>query len=114
MFIDTEVPPAHRLRADAGGLSAVHPVATVHLQGLTSAGVEELVQGWPNAPADLVPQLCRLTDGNPLFLDELLRQFGYREAEQNEQGDAPVPPNLSPTEAIRELVARALRACPKT
>ena len=44
---------------------AVHPVATVHLQGLRSEAVEELVQEWPNAPADLVPQLCRLTDGNP-------------------------------------------------
>ena len=44
------------------------------------------MQGWPNAPADLVPQLCRLTDGNPLFLDELLRQLGYREAEQSRGG----------------------------
>ena len=71
------------------------------------------MQGWPNAPADLVPQLCRLTDGNPLFLDELLRQLGYREAEQSEEGDAPVPPNLSPTEAIRELVARRVSRLPE-
>ena len=113
MFIDTEVPAAHRLRAMLADFRAVHPVATVHLQGLSSAGVEELVQGWPNAPADLVPQLCRLTDGNPLFLDELLRQFGYREAEQSEEGDAPVPPNLSPTEAIRELVARRVSRLPE-
>jgi len=92
---------------------AVHPVATVHLQGLSTAGVEELVEGWTNAPADLVPQLCRLTDGNPLFLDELLRQLGYREAEQSEEGDALVPPNLSPTEAIRELVARRVSRLPE-
>ena len=77
-------PPA---ACHVGGFRAVHPVATVHLQGLSSAGVEELVAGWPNAPADLVPQLCRLTDGNPLFLDELLRQLGYREAEQSEEGE---------------------------
>ena len=113
MFIDTEVPADHRLRAMLADFRAVHPVATVHLQGLSSAGVEELVQGWPNAPADLVPQLCRLTDGNPLFLDELLRQLGYREAEQSEEGDAPVPPNLSPTEAIRELVARRVSRLPE-
>ena len=113
MFIDTEVPAAHRLRAMLADFRSVYPVATVHLQGLSSAGVEELVQGWPNAPADLVPQLCRLTDGNPLFLDELLRQFGYREAERSEEGDAPVPPNLSPTEAIRELVARRVSRLPE-
>ena len=76
MYNDTEVPQAHRLRSMLADFRAVHPVATVHLQGLSSAAVEELVQGWPDAPADLVPQLCRLTDGNPLFLDELLRQLG--------------------------------------
>jgi len=113
MFIDTEVPPAHRLRAMLADFRAVHPVATVHLQGLRSEAVEELVQGWPNAPADLVPQLCRLTDGNPLFLDELLRQVGYREAEQREEDDAPVPAALSPTEAIRELVARRVSRLPE-
>ena len=105
MFIDTEVPPAHRLRAMLADFRAVHPVETVHLQGLRSEAVEELVQEWPNAPADLVPQLCRLTDGNPLFLDELLRQLGYREAEQMEEGDAPVPPALSPTEANKPAPA---------
>jgi tetratricopeptide (TPR) repeat protein len=88
-------------------------VATVHLQGLSRAAVEELAQVWTNAPADFVPQLCRLTDGNPLFLDELLRQFGYREAEQSEEGHAPVPPTLSPTEAIRELVARRVSRLPE-
>ena len=113
MYIDTEVPPAHRLRSMLADFRAVHPVATVHLQGLSSAAVEELVQGWPSAPADLVPELCRLTDGNPLFLDELLRQLGYRAAEQSEESDAPVPPNLSPTEAIRELVARRVSRLPE-
>jgi DNA-binding SARP family transcriptional activator/tetratricopeptide (TPR) repeat protein len=113
MFIDTEVPAAHRLRATLADFRAVHPVATVHLRGLSSAGVEETVQRWPKVPSDLVPQLCRLTDGNPLFLDELLRQVGYREAEQTEEGDAPVPPDLSPTEAIRELVARRVSRLPE-
>ena len=113
MYIDTEVPPTHRLRAMLADFRALQQVATVHLRGLRSEAVEELVQGWPNAPADLVPQLCRLTDGNPLFLDELLRQLGYREAEQKEEGDAPVPPNLSPTEAIRELVARRVSRLPE-
>jgi DNA-binding SARP family transcriptional activator len=113
MFNDTEVPPAHRLRTMLSDVRAVHPVATVHLQGLSSEAVEELVRGWPNAPPDLVPRLSRLTDGNPLFLDELLRQLGYREAEQSEEGDAPVPPNLSPTEAIRELVARRVSRLPE-
>ncbi len=39
--------------------------------------------------------------------------MGYREAEQSEEGDAPVPPSLSPTEAIRELVARRVSRLPE-
>ena len=39
----------HRLRAELADFRAVHPVETVHLQGLSEDGVEELVQGWPNA-----------------------------------------------------------------
>jgi predicted ATPase len=65
------------------------------------------------SPPDLVPQLRKLTDGNPLFLDELLRQLRYREDEHTAEGDAPVPPNLNPTEAIRELVARRVSRLPE-
>ena len=113
MYIDTEVPPAHRLRAMLADIRAVHPVETVHLRGLEPRGGGGAGAGLAERPADLVPQLCELTDGNPLFLDELLRQLGYREAEQSEEGDAPVPPNLSPTEAIRELVARHVSRLPE-
>ncbi len=113
LFIDTEVPQAHRLRDVLADVRAALPVTTVHLQGLDAEAVEELVASWPNAPADIVPLLCRMTDGNPLFLDELLRQFGYRQAEHHDEGDAPVPPNLSPTEAIRELVARRVSRLPE-
>ena len=76
MFIDTEVPPDHRLRPCWRTSARSTPWRPCTCRGWTRAAVEELVQGWPEAPADLVPQLCRLTDGNPLFLDELLRQFG--------------------------------------
>ena len=80
MYIDTEVPADHRLRAALADFRSDHSVETVHLQGLNEDGVEELVRGWPRAPADLVPRLCKLTDGNPLFLEEMLRQL--RRADQ--------------------------------
>jgi DNA-binding SARP family transcriptional activator len=113
IYIDTEVPSAHRLRSMVADWRAVHPVETVHLRGLRPDAVEELAQAWLDTPADLVPQLCRLTDGNPLFLDELLRQIRYRQDEQGAEGDAPVPPNLNPPEAIRELVARRVSRLPE-
>ena len=113
MYSDTEVPPNHPVRSMLADFRATLPVETVHLRGLSPTAVAALARNWPKAPLDLVPQLCRLTDGNPLFLDELLRQFGYREEEADDETDAPVPTNLSPTEAIRELVARRVSRLPE-
>ena len=111
--IDTEVPPEHRLRLLLADRRGEHMVETVHLKGLSREAVEELVGGPARAPADLVSQLFRLTDGNPLFLDELLRQIGYDDSAGSGQSDAPVPPNLAPPEAIRELVARRVSRLPE-
>lgn len=113
MYIDTEVPPDHPLRSMLPDFRAVVPVETVHLRGLSPDAVAELARGWEKARPDLVPELCRLTDGNPLFLDEMLRQLRYREDEQVGDGDAPVPPDLNPPEAIRELVARRVSRLPE-
>jgi len=113
MYTDTEAPPDHSLRSMLADLRAVVPVETVHLQGLSPDAVAELASGWEKAPPDLVPELCRLTDGNPLFLDEMLRQLRYRDDEQPGERDAPVPPDLNPPEAIRELVARRVSRLPE-
>ena len=113
MYTDTEVPPDHPVRSMLADCRAAHPVETVHLRGLSPTAVEALARNWPKAPPDLVPQLCRLTDGNPLFLDELLRQFGDRGDEQDDESHTPVPTDLSPTEAIRELVARRVSRLPE-
>ncbi len=113
IYNDTEVPPDHRLRSMLADFRAVHHVETLHLQGLDPTAVEELARRWTKAPSDLVPQLCRLTDGNPLFLDEMLRQLHDRGDAHGDEGDTPVPPDLSPPEAIRELVARRVSRLPE-
>ncbi len=113
MYNDTEVPPDHRLRSMLADFRAVVPVETVHLQGLSPDAVAELARDWQKGSPDLVAELCRLTDGNPLFLDEMLRQLRYRQDEPGGDGDAPVPPNLNPPEAIRELVARRVSRLPE-
>ncbi len=113
IYNDTEVLQDHRLRSTLADFRSAHPVAAVHLQGLSRSAVEELAERWPEVPSDIVPQLCQLTDGNPLFIDELLRQLRYRGDERSGEGDAPVPPNLNPTEAIRELVARRVSRLPE-
>ena len=113
MYNDTEIPPDHPLRSMLADFRAVIPVETVHLQGLSPDAVAELASGWEKTPSDLVPELCRLTDGNPLFLDEMLRQLRDRDDDQPGGRDAPVPPDLDPPEAIRELVARRVSRLPE-
>jgi DNA-binding SARP family transcriptional activator/tetratricopeptide (TPR) repeat protein len=110
LFIDTEVPPDHRLRTMLADLRAGRQVDTVHLEGLSREAVEEVVRS-SNAPPGLASQLYVLTDGNPLFLDEMIRQVADREITGS--GDAPVPPDLAPSEAIRELVARRVSRLPE-
>ncbi len=114
MYIDAEVPSEHSERQSVAGLRSDRSVETVHLEGLSEEGVEELVRGWPKVLVDLVPQLFKLTDGNPLFLEEMLAHLGEQEVGQGGgQGDAPVSPDLEPPEAIRELVARRVSRLPE-
>jgi DNA-binding SARP family transcriptional activator len=115
MYIDTEVPFGHPLRQALADLRSDRSVETVHLRGLSEDGVEELVRGWPNVPVDLVPRLFKLTDGNPLFLEEMLGQFSGRDIEHaGGHGDTSVPVDLEPPEAIRELVARRVSRLPES
>ncbi len=114
-YAHAEMPPEHPLRPVLTDLRSVHSVATVHLRGLSPSAVEQLTCDGTNPPPspDLVPRLCRLTDGNPLFLDELLRQLRGRKDERGDEDASPVPPDLSPTESIRELVARRVSRLPE-
>jgi DNA-binding SARP family transcriptional activator/tetratricopeptide (TPR) repeat protein len=114
LYIDTEVPSDHRLRPALADLRSDLSIEMVHLHGLNEDGVEELVRLWPKADRELAPPLFKLTDGNPLFLEEMLRHLNERgTAQTGDGGDAPVPPNLDPPEAIRELVARRVSRLPE-
>jgi DNA-binding SARP family transcriptional activator len=111
MYIDTEVPADHRLRGLQADLRAEHAVDTVHLEGLEQPAVEELVRAAGLAPDALAAQLFSLTDGNPLFVDEMVRQL--RDHEAAAADDALLPPDLDPPEAIRELVGRRVSRQPE-
>ncbi len=116
MYPDTAVSPEHPLRPFLADLRAIHTVSTMHLRGLSATAVEQLTHDWTNLehpPSGLVPRLCQLTDGNPLFLEELLRQLGEHRDQRSDDDGTSVPPDLSPTEGVRELVARRVSRLPE-
>jgi tetratricopeptide (TPR) repeat protein len=106
MYIDSEVPSKHPLRPVLSDLRSSRAAATLHLEGLSEDAVLELAQS--AAVPELAPQLFKLTDGNPMFLEEMLRQLG-----EGVEDDTSMPPNLNPPEAIRELVARRVSRLPE-
>ena len=113
-YTGTEVFAEHRLRPVLAEVRTSHAVEAVHLDGLSPAAVEELALSWPGVSSDVVPQLCKLTEGNPLFLEELLRQVQNGVSAHADAADAAqVPPDLSPPEAIRELVAHRVSRLPE-
>jgi len=112
-YADAEVRPEDPLWPVLADGRARNRVETVHLEGLDAHGVEELTKTWTKAPVEMVPKLCELTDGNPLFLEELLRQFHEQTEMFDASGEPPVSAELTPTEAIRELVARRVSRLPE-
>jgi DNA-binding SARP family transcriptional activator/tetratricopeptide (TPR) repeat protein len=106
MYIDSEVPSKHHLRPLLTDLRSNRSAATVHLEGLSEAAVQELAE--LAAAPELASQLFNVTGGNPMFLEEMLRQLG-----DGDESETSVPPNLNPTEAIRELVARRVSRLPE-
>lgn len=99
-YRESEVSPAHPLRGMLANLRREGLVERVALGGLEQAHVGELVADWfgRDAAPDLERRLHEQTDGNPFFVEELLRQFG----EIGELARHEVP------EGVKEVIAHRL------
>jgi DNA-binding SARP family transcriptional activator/tetratricopeptide (TPR) repeat protein len=114
IYRDTDIDSDHPLRSMLAGLRADRSLERVHLKGLSEEAVNELVSASVAADSGLAGQLFELTDGNPLFLDEMLRQLSYSGRSSGADQEAtPVPADLNTPEAIRELVARRVSRLPE-
>jgi DNA-binding SARP family transcriptional activator/tetratricopeptide (TPR) repeat protein len=114
LYRDTDVDADHPMRSVLADLRADHTLERVHLDGLTADAVDELVRAASPGDTALADQLFHLTDGNPLFLDEMIRQLGYADRAVPEDSSAtPVPPNLTTPDAVKELVARRVSRLPE-
>jgi AAA ATPase domain len=94
-------------RAPRALTDAVHAGERIRLRGLDRAAVESLVARVTAAapPPSLVTRLHELTDGNPFFLDEVLR---VARGEGHLDDEALLPESLALPESVRATLRRRL------
>jgi DNA-binding CsgD family transcriptional regulator/tetratricopeptide (TPR) repeat protein len=111
-YRDTDLSRRHRLSDTLGSLARVPHVLRLHLSGLNSEDVHQFVTSTAGMaiPAWLTSAIHSQTEGNPLFVHEVVR-FLAQEGRFNR--DAPVmPPTIRLPEGIREVIGRRLNLLP--
>ncbi|HEY2435691.1 MAG TPA: protein kinase, partial [Solirubrobacteraceae bacterium] len=107
-YRDTELAPRHPLTHTLGELSRTHPSRRIALGGLSRSEVGRYIVMTAGVDPDaaLVDAVHHKTEGNPLFLGEVVRLLSAegRLEEFGEQppGDVTIPPE------VREVLARRL------
>lgn len=108
----SEVPADHSLAAAIADLRRDHPVDRISLSGLSEDGVAELVGDWMglDTPAAFSRAVHERTEGNPLFVEELLRHLGESDAIPRHGGRwAPgAVADLGVPEGVKEVVGHRL------
>ncbi|HEY2214323.1 MAG TPA: BTAD domain-containing putative transcriptional regulator, partial [Acidimicrobiales bacterium] len=114
LYRAADVDADHPLQAVLADRRTDHTVVRIDVKGLSADAVEKLVESAPFGDTALAEQLFQLTDGNPLFLDELLRQLSYEAATSTiTSGPAKLTLSSGTPEAVKELVSRRVSRLPE-
>ncbi len=108
IYRDTDLSRQHRLSDTLGALTRIPHVLRLHLSGLNPEDVRQFVtttagMALPNA---LTTAIHNQTEGNPLFVNEVVR-FLAQQGRFNRDVLA-VPPTIRLPEGIREVIGRRL------
>jgi tetratricopeptide (TPR) repeat protein len=109
-YRDVEVGKQHPLASVLADLRRNPAVERIHLRGLDAASVRALLDGAGDAPAwspTFSEELCARTEGNPLFIQEVLKQLVAA-------GGAPASHPTLPEgirDAIKQRLSRLGEAC---
>jgi DNA-binding CsgD family transcriptional regulator len=108
IYRDTDLSRRHRLSDTLGALTRVPHVLRLHLSGLSSEDVRRFVTTTAGMalPAWLTSAIHSQTEGNPLFVHEVVR-FLAQEGRFNRDALA-MPPTIRLPEGIREVIGRRL------
>ena len=112
-YRDIEVDHGHPLAAALGELSREPATRHLRLTGLTEEGVGRVIQQTAGARAgeSVVAAVHRYTEGNPLFVGEMVRLLSAEG--QLDRIDDPAGLRLAIPEGIREVVGRRVARLPE-
>ena len=107
----TELSRRHPLSNSLGALARARHFVRVNLSGLSAEEVEAFIAAAAtSAPAGLAEALHHQTEGNPLFLREIVRFLEQRGALDPglDAADGGVPPTIRIPEGVTEVIGRRL------
>ncbi|HWE66667.1 MAG TPA: BTAD domain-containing putative transcriptional regulator [Acidimicrobiales bacterium] len=114
LYRDSDVDVGHPLHTVLSEMRADRTVVRVPLQGLTASAVDQLVSTSSVGSAGLSERLFGLTNGNPLFLDELFQQLTYEaQTTAADPGTTTATADRDIPEAVKELVSQRVARLPQ-
>lgn len=106
-YRDSELPEDHAFARVIGDLARERALNPIELDGLDEEAVSELVNDWEgNAPSDLSVAIHRETDGNPFFIEELLRHLSERGNARGNGSALPPLHELGVPEGVQRVIER--------
>jgi serine/threonine protein kinase/tetratricopeptide (TPR) repeat protein len=108
-YRDVEVDRAHSLSAALGDLRRSGSFARVQLRGLGTPEVQRMLQAITGSqvPGSLAEAIHRQTEGNPLFVQEVVR-FLVEEGHLGKGGASAAAVGMSIPEGLRDVIGRRL------
>lgn len=109
-YRDEEISQEHPLFHTLGELTKAQHFRRVHLAGLTQENVNSLMEHVAGVPPaqELVEAVYRQTQGNPLFVTEVVRLLAQEQKLTQDRGVEGVAGNLGIPDGVREAIGRRL------
>jgi DNA-binding NarL/FixJ family response regulator len=113
-YRETDLSRRHRLSDTLGALARVPHVVRLHMTGLGADDVRRFVATAAGVvpPAWLVSAIHSQTEGNPLFVREVVRFLAQGGHFSKAASSAAAPPSIRLPEGVREVIGRRLNLLP--
>jgi DNA-binding SARP family transcriptional activator len=109
-YRDTEVEGSHPLAEALARLRRARTLDLIRLEGLSESAVGELMSATSTVAAerDLVRPVFEETEGNPFFVQEIMRELDATTGDETDRRPSDVLASLGVPDSVKDLVGRRL------